>query len=181
METYPIPRSENKDYPALYVASLLWRFACMQDAQLKALVGHVFCGVDLVTPEQVYLYVSASLKPDTDIEKVKQRVRQLMTPLKQPENNTQVPMIAQSLSKELSAPPDMKTLMQYKPENVPAGLMLLQFAVSWGTMEYQYGHNLSKLASAFADVSAADVASVVNRYLTEDHRMTLVLTPRASD
>ncbi len=179
METYPIPRSENKDYPALYVASLLWRLACMQDAQLKALVGHVFCGVDLVTPEQVYLYVSASLKPDTDIEKVKQRVRQLMTPLKQPENNTQVPMIAESLSKELSAPPDMKTLMQYKPENVPAGLVLLQFAVSWGTIEYQYGHNLSKLARAFADVSAADVASVVNRYLTEDRRMTLVLTPRA--
>ncbi|MCE2416522.1 hypothetical protein J4G07_21295 [Candidatus Poribacteria bacterium] len=104
-----------------------------------------------------------------------------MTPLKQPENNTQVPMIAESLSKELSAPPDMETLMQYKPENVPESLMLLQFAVSWGTMEYQYGHNLSKLASAFADVSTADVASVVNRYLTEDRRMTLVLTPRASE
>ena len=181
METYPIPYPENEDYPALYVASLLWRLACTQDAQLKELTGHILCGVDLVTPEQIYLYVSASLKPDTDVEKVKQRISELMNPLKQPENSTQVPIIAQSLSKELSAPPDMKTLMQYKPENVPEAQMLLQLGVSWGTMEYQYGNNLAKLASAFADVSGADVASVVNRYLTEDRRMTLVLTPRASE
>ena len=178
METYPIPHPENKDYPALYIASLMWRLACTQDAQLKELTGYIHCGVDLVTPEQVYLYVSASLKPGTDIEKVKQRVRQLMNPLKQPENNTQVPMVAQSLSKELGAPPDMKTLMQYKPENVPEALMLLQLGVRWGTIEYQFGGNLSQLASAFADVSAADVANVVNRYLTEDRRMTLLLTPQ---
>ena len=180
METYAIPDTENEDHPALYVASLLLRLTCMQDAQLKELTGRVFCGVDLITPEQVYFYISASLKPDTDIERVKQRIRQLMTPLKQPENNTQVPMIAQSLSMELGTLPDMKTLMQYKPENVPESLMLLQFGVNWGTIEYQYGNNLSKLANAFADISAAEVASVVNRYLTEDRRMTLVLTPRAS-
>jgi len=180
METYPIPRPENEDYPALYIASLLWRLACTQDAQLKGLIGYIYCGVDLVTPEQVYLYVSASLKPDADIEKVKQRIGQLMNPLKQPKNNTQVPMIAQSLSMELSAPPDMKTFMQQKPENMPEHLMFLQLGVSWGIVEYQYGDNLSQLASAFADVSAADVADVVNRYLTEDHRMTLLLTPRAS-
>ena len=179
METYPIPHPENEDYPALYIASLLWRSACTQDAQLKELTGYIHCGVDLVTPEQVYLYVSASLKPDAGIEKVKQRIQQLMNPLKQPENNTQVPMVAQSLSKELSAPPDMKTLMQHKPEDVTETVMLLQLGVTWGMLEYQYGNNLSQLASAFANVSAADVASVVNRYLTEDRRMTLVLTPQA--
>ena len=179
METYPIPRPENEDYPALYIASVLWRLACTQDAQLKALIGYIHCGVDLVTPEQVYLYVSASLKPGADIEKVKQRVRELMNVLRQPENNTQVPMIAQSLSTELSAPPDMKTLMQHKPENMPEHLMFLQLGVSWGMVEYQYGDKLPQLAGAFADVAAADVASVINRYLTEDRRMTLLLTPQA--
>lgn len=59
--------------------------------------------------------------------------------------------------------------------------MLLQLGVSWGMIEYQYGNNLSQLASAFADVSASDVTDVVNRYLTEDRRMTLVLTPQASE
>ncbi len=180
METYPIPRPENEDYPALFVASLLWRLACTQDAQLKELIGYIHCGVDLVTPEQVYLYASASLKPGADIEKVKQRIGQLMNPLKQPENNTQVPMIAQSVSMELSAPPDITTLMQYKPENIPENLMFFQVGVSWGMIEYQYGNNLPQLASAFADVSAADVADVVNRYLTENRRMTLLLTPQAS-
>ena len=181
METYPVPRPENEDYPALYIASVLLRLVCTQDAQLKELTGYIHCAVDLVTPEQVYLYVSTSLKPGTDIEKVKQRVRQLMNPLKQSKNNTQVPMIAQGLSMEFSAPPDIKTFMQHKPENMPENLMLFQLGVAWGTVEYQYGNNLPQLASAFADVSAADVASVVNRYLTEERRMTLVLTPRASE
>ena len=34
------------------------------------------------------------------------------------------------------------------------------------------------LQSAFSKVSAADVADVVNRYLTEEARMTLILAPR---
>ena len=179
METYPIPRPESEDYPALHVASVLLRLACIQDTQLKEWTGGIFCGVDLVTPEQVYLYITTSLKPDADIEKVKQRVRQLMNPLKEAANNTQVPMIAQSIFTELSAPPDIATLMQHKPENMPENLMLLQLGVSWGTIEYQYGNTLSQLTTASADVSATDVASVVNRYLTEDHRMTLILTPQA--
>ena len=181
IETYAIPRPENEDYPALYIASVLLRLACMQDVQLQKITGHVYCGVDLVTPEQVYFYISASLKPNTDIERVKQRMRQLMNPLKQSENNAQVPVLAQSLSTELSAPPDMKTLMQYKPANITETHMLLQLGVTWGMLEYQYGETMPQLAKASGNVSAADVASVVNRYLTEKNRRTLVLSPRAPE
>lgn len=177
METYPIPNVENRDYPALYVASLLWRVACMQDAQLKELTGHVYCGVDLITPEQIYLYVSASLKPDTDIEKVKQRIGQLIKPLKQPANNVQVPMYAQSLSMELGSPPDMTMVMQQISADMSAAMALGTIGLRWGMLEYQYGETLPQLASAFANVSADNVADVVNRYLTEEARMTLLLTP----
>lgn len=181
VETYPIPRPENEDYPALYIVSVLLRLAYIQDEQLKETTGYTYCGVDLVTPEQVYLYVSASLKPDADIEKVKQRIRQLMNPLRKSESNTQVPMIAQSLSKELSTPPDIATLMQLKPKNITETHMLLQLGVTWGMLEYQYGETMSQLVKAFTDVSAADVVSVVNQYLTEGNRRTLVLTPRATE
>ena len=181
IEAYAIPRPENEDYPALYIASVLLRLAFIQDVQLKKITGHVYCGVDLVTPEQVYFYISASLKPNTDIERVRHRMRQLMNPLKQSENNAQVSVLAQSLSTELSAPPGMKTLMQQKPENITETHMLLQLGVSWGIVEYQYGETMPQLASAFADVSADDVADVVKRYLTKDERMTLVLTPRAHE
>ena len=178
METYAIPNIKNRDYPVLYMASLLLRVACMQNAQLKELTGHVFCGVDLITPKQVYLYVSASPKPDTDIEKVKQRIGQLANQLKLPANNTQVPMYAQYLSMEFGSSPDMTMVMQQKPVDVTETMMLLRLGLMWGMLDHQYGDTLPQLASAFADVSATDVASVVNRYLTEDHRMTLVLTPR---
>ena len=101
-----------------------------------------------------------------------------MNPLKQQENNRQVPMIAQSLSMELSSSPDMTMVMQQKPAGVTETMMLLQLGLTWGMLDYQYGDKLPQLASAFADFSADDVASVVNQYLTEDHRMTLLLTPR---
>lgn len=181
METYPIPNVENRDYSALYMSSLLLRVACMQDLQLKALTGYVSCGVDLITPEQVYLYVSASLKQDTDIEKVKQQIGQLINRLKQPANNAQVPMFAQSLSMELSTPPDMTMVMQQKPAGMTETMILGAIGLRWGMLEYQYGDTLPQFANVLANVSADDVADVVNRYLTEDERMTLVLTPRAPE
>ena len=181
METYAIPQPENEDYPALYITNALLNLGFMQDIQLKELTGFVFCGVDLVTPEQTYLQISASLKPGTDVEKVKQRIRQLINRLKQPENNAQVVMMAPSLSMQFSSPLDIEMMKQQKPAGVSETMMLGNIGLWWGMLEYQYGETLPQLAGAFAKVSAADVADVVNRYLTEDRRMTLLLTPQASE
>lgn len=178
METYAIPHSEDEDYPALYIANALLNLGLMQDTELKELTGFVLCSVDLVTPEQTYLQVSASLKLDTDIEVVKQRIRQLINRLKQPENNVQVAMAAPSLSMQFSSPLDIEMMKQQKPAGVSETMMLGNIGLWWGMLEYQYGETLPQLASAFANVSAADVADVVSRYLTEEARMTLVLTPR---
>ena len=181
METYAIPHSEDEDYPALYIANALLSLGLMQDTELKELTGFVFCSVDLVTPEQTYLQVSASLKPDTDIEVVKQRIGLLINRLKRPENNTQAAMAAPFFSMQFRAPLDVKRVMQQQPVGVSETMVLGNIGVQWGMREYQHGDTLSQLAGAFVNVSAADVASVVKRYLTEDRRMTLVLTPRASE
>ncbi|MYI93054.1 hypothetical protein F4083_01835 [Candidatus Poribacteria bacterium] len=149
----------------------------MQDAQLKELIGHVFCGIDLITPEQIYLYVNASLKSDTDIEKGKERIGELIDQLKQPEKNAMVPMYAMNLSMQLASPPDIALIMQQKPIGITEDMMLGNIGLQWGMLVYQYGDALPKLASALASVTASDVADVVNRYLTKDKRMTLLLTP----
>lgn len=180
METYRIPQVTHEKYPALYLMSLLLNQSLMNTPDLKHLTGSIYCGVDLVTPEQTYLYITASVKPDSDIEKIKLRISHLINQLKQTERNTQVPFYAQSLSRELSGPPDIALLKQYKPANISETLMVLQIGVSWGMMEYRYGNTLEKLASDFSKVTAADVADVVNEYLTEDKRMTLLLTPRVT-
>ena len=180
METYAIPHSKDEDYPALYIASALLSLGFMQDTELKELTGHIFCNLDLITPEGTYLQISASLKPDADIGKVKQRIRQLINPLKQPENNAQVAMAAPFFSMQFRAPLDVKRVMQQQPVGVSETIVLGNIGVQWGMREYQHGDTLSELAGVFADVSAADVARVANRYLTEERRMTLVLTPRAS-
>ncbi len=67
-----------------------------------------------------------------------------------------------------------------KPVGVSETMVLGNIGVQWGMLEYQHGDILSQLGSVFANVSAADVASVANRYLTEERRMTLLLTPQAA-
>ena len=181
METYAIPHSKDEDYPALYIASALLSLAFVQDTQLKGLTGGIFCNLDLITPEGTYLQINTSLKPDTDIERVKQRIRLLINRLKGPENNAQVAMAAPFFSMQFSAPLDVKMVMQQQPVGVSETMVLGNIGLQWGMREYQHGDTLPQLASAFADVSAADVANVVNRYLTEERRMTLLLTPRASE
>ena len=46
METYAIPRPENEDYPALYIANALLNLGLMQDTRLKESIGFVLCSVD---------------------------------------------------------------------------------------------------------------------------------------
>ena len=181
METYAIPNATHEHYPAFFVANVLLNQSLMMDSELKQLTGSVFCGVDLITPEQTYLFVTAALKPDSDIEKVKQRIGQLINQLKQPENNWQVAMTAPALSRQFSAPMDIEMMQQHKPTGVTETMMLGNLGLQWGLLEYQHGDAFPKFASALADVSAADVADVANRYLTETERMTLLLTPRASE
>ena len=177
METYAIPRPEDEDYPALYIANALLNVVLMQDTELKELIGFVLCSVDLVTPEQTYLQISASLKPNTDVAAVKQRIRLLINRLKEPKNNAQVAMAAPSLAMQFSSPLDVEMIKQQIPPGTSTTMALGNIGLWWGMLEYQYGKTLPQLASAFANVSAADVADVVSRYLTEEARMTLVLTP----
>ena len=182
METYAIPHPTHENYPAFFVANVLLNQSLMMDSELKQLTGSIFCGVDLITPEQTYLFVTAALKPDSDVEKVKQRIGQLINQLKQPENNWQVAMAAPALSQQFSAPMDIEMVMQqHKPAGMTETMMLGNLGLQWGLLEYQHGDALPKFANALADVAAADVADVVNQHLTEDARMTLVLTPRASE
>ena len=182
METYPIPHPTHKNYPTFFIAHVLLNQSLMMDSELKQLTGSIFCGVDLVTPEQTYLYVTTALKPDSDIETVKQRIGELINQLKQPENNWQVAMTAPALSQQFSAPMDIEMVMQqHKPAGMTETMMLGNLGLQWGLLEYQYGDALPKFASALANISAADVADVVSRNLTEDKRVTLVLTPRATE
>lgn len=91
-----------------------------------------------------------------------------------------VPMYALNFSMQLGSPPDLTILMQQKPMSITEDMMLGNIGLQWGMLEYQYGDALPKLAKDLAKVSADDVADVVNRYLTKDKRMTLLLTPQAA-
>ncbi|RKU31525.1 hypothetical protein C6497_01640 [Candidatus Poribacteria bacterium] len=178
METYAIPAPTHDDYPTLYVTNAILGQSIMMDAELKKLTGSIFSGADLITPEQTYLFVSAALKPGSDVEKVKQRIRLLINHFAKPENNIRVAMIATELSKYFSSPLDFEVVKKQKVLGMSETMMLGSIGLQWGLLEFQYGENLPKIAKTLADVSPEDVANVVNRYLTEEDRKTLILTPK---
>jgi len=181
IETYAIPNAKNNDYPILYIANALLNVGLNQDTQLKEHTGGIVSSVDIVTPEQTYLQISASLKQDGDINEVKERIRIQIDRTMKPKNNFQVVMAAPSLSKQFSSPMDIDMMKQYKQQGVSETMMLGNIGLWWGMLEFRYGDNLPHLAKALNNVSAVDVADVTNRYLSEDHRMTLILTPLTSE
>ncbi len=150
------------------------------DAELKQSIGFIISNVDLITPEQTYLYVCASLKPDADIEKVKHHIAKHLNQLKKlKEANPQVTMLAKGISRQISTPPDITRVRRYKPAT--KAMMLGNIGLQWGLLEFQYGDTLQKLANALSKVSSADVIDVANRYLSEEQRMTLILAPHEQD
>jgi hypothetical protein len=111
----------------------------MHDPQLKELTGGVGCNLDFITPEQTYLQITASVKPDTDIKKVKQRIRQLINQLKQPAYKVQIAMAAPTLSMQFSSPMDVKMIMQQQPAGTSETMIVGSIGLQWGMREYQYG------------------------------------------
>lgn len=178
VETYPIVPRDHKDYPAITVAAAMLRQSLFKDTELRESAGLVLCGTDLVTPEQAYLHVSAPLKPGADAAKVARLIERHVGRLRRRGNELQIPMLAAALSRQMSAPPDLAVAMRHKPAQVTAALIVANVALQWGLLEFQFGEALPALAKAVGRVSAANVASVAERYLSSDRRATLILTPR---
>jgi hypothetical protein len=178
IETYAIPGSDYKDYAAIYLTAMLLNQSLFMDQTLKPRTGTVFCGADLTTPEQGYFYVSASLKPGADAAEVARQVRRHLAGFKQPQAQARVAMVAAALSGQMSAPADLAAVMRHRPAHATEAIVLGNLGLQWGLLEFQHGQALPALAKALAGVSAGDVASVVDRYLSASRRDTLTLVPK---
>lgn len=178
IETYPIPKSDHKDYPALHVAAMLLRQGLFMDPAMKAKTGLALCGADLATPEQWYFFVNASLKPGADAAAVTRQVAGHIAGLARPEAAGRIAMLAAALSKQMSAPMDIGAAMRHKPAHVTEAMITGNVGLQWGLLEFQHGGDLPALAKGVSGVSAGDVAAVVKRYLSEGRRSTLKLVPK---
>ena len=178
IETYPIPKPDHKDYAAVRVAAALLGQVLFTDPAIKQSTGMVLCGADLITPEGAYFYVSASVRPGADVEKVRRQIERQLGRLKQPDSKVRTSMVAAALSRQASAPTDPAAAMRYKPAHLTEAMMLANIGLQWGLLEFQYGKTLPALGRALSGVSAADVASVARKYLSSGKRSTVILTPR---
>jgi hypothetical protein len=98
--------------------------------------------------------------------------------LRRGEHHTRVAMVAAGLSQQMRAPVDVRLVLKLRPARIHDDIMLGNVGLQWGLLEFQYGDTLSAVAGGLSKVSASDVVSVATRYLSEDRRNSLLLTPR---
>ncbi len=178
MVFFPIPAADHQDYASLFIAAMFLNSQIFMDREIKELTGAVFCGVDLATPEGSYFYISASLKPSASLEQVKDRIVFHLHKLVDDAALAQIPMLAMSLSRQLSIPPDLSQALKFKPPQVTEAMMLGNLGLQWGLFDFRYGDQRAALAAALKAVSASQVSAAAKKHLADPKRTTLLLEPK---
>ena len=178
MLTWPIPRFNEQDYPALMVASKWLMMKFFADSELKKSAPMVFSGADLITPEKNFFYISASLKPGVSSAAVGKKLQQHLQALSlDSANPLEAGMIGQQLSYQLSHLTDPALLREQTPKSMTDAMIEANIGLQWGMHEFHYGSYRKALAKKLTTVTATQVQRVVQKYLTSDKCSSCTINP----
>ena len=179
IQYYPIPGPEHEDHAALLILSMYVTSQFARNAAIGELTGASNCGVDLIGPEGSYFYVSASLKADFSVEHLKNQIMFALHNLKDATASSQLPGLAMVLSRRMSPDARMASIWSHRPlTHVQRGMLLGNIALQQGLHEFRYGDYLPAVAESIKGVTQARVIATVKKYLSDDQRRTLLLTPK---
>jgi len=138
------------------------------DPQIKKATGMTLAGADLRVPEGTFFYVSASLKPDSSIEDVRESIEQHLQSLRSAAG-FELSMIAGQLSLQLTNITDPKMLRAQTPATVSEAMIEGNIALQWATQEFRYGPARPIIAKRLATLKARDVQQAAAKYLTPEN------------
>jgi predicted Zn-dependent peptidase len=164
--TWPIPDAANEDYAALMVTAQLLSMRFFGDSQLKAKTGLTLAGVDLRTPEGMYFYVSASLKPGASSDDVRQLVLNHLGALrKDVAALAPAAFLGPQLGTSLTHVPDPAVMESSAPPGITPAMIEGNLGLQRGMAEFRYGPHLSALAERLSAVDAAKARRAAEQYL----------------
>jgi hypothetical protein len=134
------------------------------DAELKRLCGMTLAGCDLATPEGTYFFVSASLRPETDLEDLRARLLAAVDRLTA-DSSVPVSMISGQLAKSLTSVPDPLALKAQTPAHVSLAMVEGNLGLQYGMQEHRYGSRRGTLAKQISDTSPERMREVVRKHL----------------
>ncbi len=162
--TWPIPDHHSNEHAALMVAARVLNMWLFADAELKRLTGMTLAGCDLVTPDGNYFFVSASLRPETDFEELRERLLAGVDRLTA-DSSVPVSMISGQLAESLISVPDPLALKAQTPTHVSLAMIEGNLGLQFGMHEHRYGSRRGTLAKQVSDTSPERMREVVRKHL----------------
>ena len=177
--TWPISDTTHEDYAALMVTAQLLSIRFFGDAQLKAKASLTLAGADLKTPEGMYFYVSASLRPGASSGEVHQHVLgHLMALSKDGDTLGPAAFLGPQLGASLMKVPDPAAMPGAPPDVAPA-LIEGNLGLQRGMAEFRYGPHLAVLAERLSSVDAAKAQRAAAQYLTTVRGSVYTIAPKS--
>lgn len=178
--SWPVPAAADKDYAALYASAAQLQMQLFQDAELQKLVGNVFAGADLATPEGRYFYINAVLQPGAEFKQVQEALETRRLDLQSDSAAGQAPMIGGQLAFQLAQFMDPAVMKQQAPPGMSSAMIEGNIGLQWGMREFQFGPDRETLATNLAALSQDDVQSALKRYLSIEQRLVVTIHPEVS-
>ncbi len=176
--TWPIPDAANEDYAALMVTAQLLSMRFFSDSQLKAKTGLTLAGADLRTPEGMYFYVSASLKPGVSSDEIRQHVLSHLGALRKDAAALgPAALLGLQLSASLMHVPDPAAMQFGASPNVTPAMIEGNLGLQRGMAEFRYGPHLAELAQRLSAVDAAKTQRAAEQYLISDRGSIFTIVP----
>jgi predicted Zn-dependent peptidase len=180
--TWPIPNPAHVDHAALLVAAQWLNMRIFGDAGLKELAGMVFAGADLRTPEGSWFYISASVKPNADLQQLRARITTHLNTLRAQSTELALAgMIGRQIALNLTQVMDPKLVKANAPAGMTDAMIEANLGLQWATAVHRLGPAQADLDARLKSVTPENVRDAAVSHLLDEQASICVLRPMGGD
>ena len=179
--TWAIPDFRQADHAALMVAAQALNMQFFSDAELKRQTGMIYAGADLATPEGNFFFISASLRPGTEVEAVRNEILSQVERLATGANGTpKAALIGRQLSAALTGVPDPQRMKSQMPAGMTLAMLEGNLGLQAGVNAHRYAEHRTVLAQQLTEVSPGNVQQAARVHLSQTKAVFCILRPEAT-
>ena len=175
LRTYQAPPITDPQFPAFLIAQHLGQSMAHTLTGFKKYTGMVFTQLEIKTEKNRRLSISATVKPNQNIENVNQEFDKLLALMTQNLNAFQFSSVVQLIAQRLEKPYDLKSVLKFQSEANNAMLLAGNRAIQWGIIEFRYGEHRETILKNLKKLTAVKVKNILQKHLAAKEGHTLIL------
>ena len=176
MVWYPMPDESAVDRVAADALSAVVNTRLQKRGSLEVMNVQAFCSADLITEEGRWLLISASLPADQAVDEVTAVIDEVVGDLAV---MAEAPYVIEEMVRQLSAWPDFPALRKRAAGHPGLRWIEASQALFMIYAQLNMGLHRSELLRAYERLDRGVLEDLAARWVTPEHRSTLVLAPGA--